>query len=47
MVLGNNTKGNSGLSEEDKMDQEDQKIKEVELSKLEELNENIIQYLIN
>ena len=40
MVLGSTTKGNSGLSEEDKLDQEDQRIKEVELGKLGELNEN-------
>ena len=40
MVLGNNTKGNSGMTDEEKLDQEDQRIKEVELGKLEELTEN-------
>ena len=40
MVLGSNTKGNNGMIEEEKLDQEDQRIKEVELGKLEELNEN-------
>jgi len=37
LILGNNVKG---LSEAEKLDQEDQRIKEVELGKLEELSEN-------
>ena len=39
MVIGNNTKGN-GMTEEEKLDQEDQRVKEVELGKLVELSEN-------
>ena len=38
MVLGSNTKGT--MTEEEKLDQEDQRIKEVELGKLDELREN-------
>ena len=38
LVIGSNTKGN--MTEEEKLDQEDQRIKEVELGKLDELDEN-------
>ena len=38
MVIGNNTKGT--MTEEEKLDQVDQRIKEIELGKLDELSEN-------
>ena len=38
MILGNNVKGQ--VTEAEKLDQEDQRIKKVELGKLDELNEN-------